>query len=136
MNKIFFSALCVAVLAGNCLFIGHAAATEGYDVKKFGPQHPIIMEKPINVKFDHRVHTDQIGLACNECHDDLFNMQRGITPKIDQNMAALIKGKSCGACHDGDTAFASNTRCNACHIKPKDMKDSDPHPHGEAHGNH
>lgn len=94
------------------------------------------MEQPINVTFDHRVHTDLIGLACNECHDALFVMQRGVTPVKDQTMTALAKGKSCGACHDGRTAFASNTRCNACHIKPKDLKASDPHPHTDSHGSH
>ena len=31
-------------------------------------------------------------------------------------MASLYEGNYCGACHDGDTAFASNTRCTACHI--------------------
>ena len=136
MNKIFFSAFCVTVLSGSFLFISHVSATEGYDVKKFGPKSPIIMEEPINVKFDHRVHTDQIGLACSECHDGLFNMQRGVTPKTDQTMASLAQGKSCGACHDGETAFASNTLCNACHVRAKDLKVTDPHPHGDGHGSH
>ena len=136
MNKKFFNTLCVTLFAGSFLLINHASATEKYDTKKFGPESPIIMENPIPVKFDHRVHTDQIGLSCRECHDGLFAMQRGVTPKVDQTMKSLAKGKSCGACHDGKTAFASNTLCNACHIKPKNMKASDPHPHGDAHGSH
>ena len=136
MNKIFLNAFCATVLTGSFLFINHASATEEYDAKKFGPKSPIIMDQPINVIFEHRVHTDQVGLTCNECHDALFVMQRGVTPKKDQTMVSLAKGKSCGACHDGRTAFASNTRCNACHIKPKDMKASDPHPHTDTQGSH
>ena len=31
-------------------------------------------------------------------------------------MDALYKGKYCGACHDGEQAFASDKRCTACHI--------------------
>ncbi len=31
-------------------------------------------------------------------------------------METLYNGGYCGACHDGDTAFASNKRCTVCHI--------------------
>jgi hypothetical protein len=31
-------------------------------------------------------------------------------------MATLYEGGYCGACHDGSTAFASDTRCTTCHI--------------------
>lgn len=133
MNKFFFGALGVATIVGGFLLNSHASAAEGYDSKKFGPENPIIMDKPINVIFDHRVHTEEIGLACAACHGTLFAMQRGVTPKTDQTMSGLAKGKSCGACHDGKTAFASNTRCNSCHFQPKDLKPSDPHPHVVTH---
>lgn len=133
MNKFFFSALCVTVLTGSFLLTSLAAATEGYDAKKFGPKSPIIMAEPINVIFNHRVHTEEIGLECAACHGDLFAMQRGVTPKTAQTMKALAEGKSCGACHDGETAFAANTRCNACHIRPKNLTPSDPHPHNNTH---
>ncbi len=91
------------------------------------------MDKPINVIFDHRVHTEQAGLECAACHDDIFAMQRGVTPKSGQTMSALAEGESCGACHDGETAFASNTMCNSCHFQPKDLKTTDPHPHAASH---
>ncbi len=133
MNNNFCRVLYVVSLISGFLLSSHVFATEGYDSKKFGPKKPIIMENPINVIFDHRVHTEQIGLDCASCHDDLFAMQRGVTPKTDQTMSALAKGKSCGACHDGETAFASNTRCNSCHFQPKDLKTSDPHPHTATH---
>jgi len=133
MNKSFFSAVGVLTLIGGFLLSSHVFAAESYDSKKFGPKNPIIMDSPVNVIFDHRVHTEQVGLACAACHGDLFAMQRGVTPKIDQTMSALVKGRSCGACHDGETAFAANTLCNSCHFQPKDMKSSDPHPHTVTH---
>lgn len=134
MNKFFFNALCATMLTGGFLLTAHAsAATEGYDVKKFGPKSVITMEKPANVVFEHRVHTDQMGLECAACHDDLFVMQRGVTPNTAQSMAALAQGESCGACHDGETAFASNTRCDACHTRAKKIKTSDPYPHSNIH---
>ncbi|HFC98199.1 MAG TPA: hypothetical protein ENJ40_07070, partial [Thermosulfurimonas dismutans] len=34
----------------------------------------------------------------------------------DFNMESLYKGKYCGVCHNGEMAFASNTRCASCHI--------------------
>lgn len=133
MKKISLTALGIAIFVGSFLLISNAVATEGYDEKKFGPKSPIIMEHPVNVRFDHRVHTDDVGLECAACHEDLFAMQRGVTPKKDQTMSALAKGKSCGACHDGETAFASNSRCNECHIASKGKKSvSDPHPHNDA----
>ena len=132
MKKSSLTTLGFVILAGSFLLTANTFATEDYDTKKYGPKSPIIMEHPVNVRFDHRVHTDDIGLECGSCHDSLFVMQRGITPKKDQTMSALAKGKSCGACHDGETAFASNTRCDACHIKSKGMESpSDPHPHGD-----
>jgi len=132
MNKIFITAIGIVIITGSFLLTGKVHATESYDTKKFGPKNPIIMEHPVNVHFDHRIHTDQIGLECGSCHDTLFPMQRGVTPPKNQNMHSLAKGKSCGACHDGETAFASNTRCNACHIAAKGMESpSDPHPHAD-----
>lgn len=80
----------------------------------------ILFTKPVKaVIFDHKVHTGQ-GLDCASCHDDVFPMETGASEaKEDFTMDSLYKGKYCGACHDGKTAFASNTRCSACHIGVK-----------------
>ncbi|MBX6423161.1 cytochrome c3 family protein [Thermosulfurimonas sp. F29] len=82
------------------------------------PTEPIIFTKPLKaVIFDHKVHVEKAGLSCEDCHEDLFEMEAGSTQKNeDFNMQALYNGKYCGACHDGETAFASNTRCATCHI--------------------
>lgn len=80
----------------------------------------IIFTKPVKaVVFEHKNHIDQ-GLECDSCHDDLFEMETGVAEDNDDfTMASLYEGKYCGACHDGDMAFASNTRCTVCHIGVK-----------------
>ncbi len=80
----------------------------------------IIFTKPVKaVIFEHKVHLAQ-GLDCDSCHDDPFEMAAGTAEqKPDFNMKSLYEGKYCGMCHDGETAFASNTRCTTCHIGVK-----------------
>ncbi len=89
-----------------------------YDEDTYGPKAPIIWINPVkSVVFEHKVHTMDAGLDCDSCHDSLFEMESGAAEKKnDFTMAALYKGGYCGSCHDGSTAFASNTRCTSCHI--------------------
>ena len=89
-----------------------------YDEDTYGPQDPIVWVKPVkSVVFEHKVHTMQGGLDCDSCHDDLFEMEAGVAEENeDFTMETLYEGGYCGACHDGSTAFASNTRCTTCHI--------------------
>lgn len=81
----------------------------------------IVFEKPKAVIFDHTKHTIDIGLKCNECHNDLFKMKIGDAESQPEQftMEALYAGKFCGACHDGENAFASKTKCTRCHIGVK-----------------
>ena len=94
------------------------AKDEEYDEDKYGPAHPIVWLKPVkSVIFEHKVHTMEVGLDCESCHDELFEMEAGAAEESeDFTMASLYEGAYCGGCHDGETAFASNTRCTACHI--------------------
>jgi len=82
------------------------------------PEGPIVWTKPVKgVIFEHETHTEEMGLDCESCHSDLFLMQAGAAQENDDfNMESLYEGNYCGACHDGSTAFASNTRCTSCHI--------------------
>lgn len=91
---------------------------EEYDEDTYGPQDPIVWVKPVkSVVFDHKVHTMGAELDCDSCHDDLFEMEAGVAEENeDFTMETLYEGGYCGACHDGSTAFASNTRCTTCHI--------------------
>jgi c(7)-type cytochrome triheme protein len=61
--------------------------------------------------FPHWVH--RLRYKCYACHDDIFPMQRGTNP----TMAAMARGESCGACHNGRVAFAIDM-CQRCHMRP------------------
>lgn len=111
--------LCIFLLSGALLWAGSdGQEQEEYDEDTYGPQDPIVWVKPVkSVVFDHKVHTMGAELDCDSCHDDLFEMEAGVAEENeDFTMATLYEGGYCGACHDGSTAFASNTRCTACHI--------------------
>jgi c(7)-type cytochrome triheme protein len=97
---------------------GDVQVEEEYDEDTYGPKDPIVWVKPVkSVVFDHKIHTMAAGLDCDSCHDDLFQMEAGVAEENeDFTMATLYEGGYCGSCHDGSTAFASNTRCTTCHI--------------------
>lgn len=85
------------------------------------PPEVVVFEKPVKaVIFDHSGHV-AIGLDCSSCHNDVFEMKVGSAEHHPEHftMEALYKGEYCGACHNGDDAFASDTRCTACHIGVK-----------------
>ena len=63
------------------------------------------------VLFSHAVHTGMFG--CSECHPDLFVPNQAKNPKA--TMDQMSEGISCGACHDGSTAFSVTENCETCH---------------------
>jgi len=63
-----------------------------------------------NVTFPHKAHTAMFG--CDECHPDVFKAERGANKAT---MEEMEKGASCGACHDGSTAFGVAEDCESCH---------------------
>jgi len=82
----------------------------------------IVFREPVKaVVFNHALHTGDLGLECSNCHTELFKMKIGDAESHpeDFTMKALYDGKYCGACHNGDDAFASNTKCTTCHIGVK-----------------
>jgi len=81
----------------------------------------LVYTKPVkSVIFSHKVHVEDKGLGCAACHSGLFDAKAlKAQGKSDFNMDSLYKGKYCGACHNGKTAFASNTQCARCHIGVK-----------------
>ncbi len=88
------------------------------------PTELIVFTQPLKaVSFDHKLHVEEAGLSCEDCHEELFEMEAGTTQENeDFTMEALYEGKYCGACHDGESAFASNTRCATCHIGVMGLK--------------
>lgn len=59
--------------------------------------------------FSHNLHTAMFG--CMTCHTGLFKFKKGGSGIT---MDGIYKGKFCGKCHNGQTAFAS-TECQKCH---------------------
>jgi c(7)-type cytochrome triheme protein len=95
--------------------------------KTYGPKADIIWDKPTKVAFSHKIHTKDSDLTCTSCHISLFRMKAGAALTTgDMTMASLAEGKFCGACHDGSTAFATNTKCTSCHVNSKELTPKDP----------
>lgn len=80
-----------------------------FEVKETGP-----------TVFSHKFHT---GLyQCSECHYGIFPTGKD---KKRHTMAQMESGASCGACHDGKTAFSVKGTCDKCHpIKEIKFRDS------------
>ena len=69
-----------------------------------------INEDAGNITFPHEAHIGMFG--CDECHPDVFTAERGANQVTMEDME---KGESCGACHDGSTAFGVAEDCESCH---------------------
>lgn len=63
-----------------------------------------------NVKFSHNTHASRN--SCNDCHTAIFGINKS---KKSTSMADMEKGKSCGTCHDGKSAFPVTANCAECH---------------------
>jgi len=74
----------------------------------------ILKSKGGNVLFSHEAHVSGTGLKCTQCHDKLYTNAKQHR-KI--SMKAMRSGKSCGACHNGKTAFSVKGDCARCHKK-------------------
>lgn len=62
------------------------------------------------VRFSHEFH---LGLyQCRDCHQQIFT-SNGRRQTL--TMADMAGGKSCGACHNGNTAFTVQENCARCH---------------------
>ena len=130
MNQHRITAMGLIMLAGSLFLTTNATkvtAADPYDEDTYGPEAPIVWEKPTKVTFSHKTHTMDAGLACDSCHDELFTMESGAvltTGKL--TMAAMAEGKFCGSCHDGNNAFAANTKCASCHTDVNGLAPQDP----------
>jgi len=87
--------------------------TKASGIEKCGTCHPtkeiVFQVKQTGpTRFSHNKHTEQY--QCAVCHAKLYP----IGPSKHTSMAAMEKGKSCGACHNGKEAFAV-AECAKCH---------------------
>lgn len=63
--------------------------------------------------FPHWIH--RIRYKCYACHPAIFEMKAGAN-KV--SMDAILEGKFCGTCHNGEIAWAVTfDTCNRCHRK-------------------
>ena len=88
---------------------------EAFSVKDCSKCHPVreltFVEKSTgDVIFSHKFHTSLY--TCSDCHTSTFQVARN-TLKV--SMLEMEKGKSCGSCHDGKTAFSVKDKCESCH---------------------
>jgi len=99
--------LVITLLAVSTIGLQHAQASDGGGDISYR-----------STIFSHDTHVDGVGFDCDSCHDDLFEMDAGaMTATPGFSMEAIYGGQYCGACHDGDTAFASDEDCTSCHTK-------------------
>lgn len=91
---------------------GRRAFTVKANCAKCHPTREIVFPVPDagDVRFSHEVHTGLYG--CSACHPDIFLPTAG---KNRATMAKMENGESCGACHDGSTAFTVKENCDTCH---------------------
>jgi c(7)-type cytochrome triheme protein len=88
--------------------------TKAFSVAKCEGCHPAPKQVVFKVKetgptvFSHTTHTKQY--SCGTCHTRLY----AIGSNKHASMAAMEKGKSCGACHNDKDAF-SVSECQRCH---------------------
>jgi c(7)-type cytochrome triheme protein len=61
--------------------------------------------------FSHAFHTQ--AYSCKDCHTNIVKPDMKGNKRI--SMAAMEKGQSCGACHNGKTAFSVKGDCAKCH---------------------
>jgi c(7)-type cytochrome triheme protein len=65
-----------------------------------------------NVVYSHELHVTKAKQKCSDCHYKIFRMA---TLQKQATMANMQNGRSCGACHNGQKAFAVKANCNKCH---------------------
>jgi c(7)-type cytochrome triheme protein len=82
------------------------------ECQKCHPTKELVFKVPDagNAKFSH---TSHLGMyKCTDCHTAIFPVKTG---NKTVSMAEMEKAKSCGACHDGKTAFSVKEHCESCH---------------------
>ncbi len=70
-------------------------------------------DSPGAVTFSHEKHL--ASNTCSACHVKVFKMKKGTSGDI--TMAKIKEGQFCGACHNGEIAWAIEN-CNLCHSAP------------------
>jgi c(7)-type cytochrome triheme protein len=106
-----FAAAAFAALCGLLIGLAAPAARAEYGDVVINNHSDKAGMRP--VVFPHWFH--RIRFSCKVCHADLgFQFRAGGN---DINMVKIIDGQFCGACHNGEIAWAIEN-CNLCHSAP------------------
>ncbi len=73
----------------------------------------IALNWPGVVTFSHEAHVNPAAPACTQCHPTLFKMLQTSARKPVRHREMEAR-RQCGACHDGQAAFALDS-CERCH---------------------
>ena len=80
---------------------------------------PASESSPGPVRFSHTTHVDGQQPSCTACHPSLFRILAPGSPADGAPMVheEMERGKHCGACHNGNAAFAQSDaeKCMSCH---------------------
>jgi len=105
----------IAVLLALALVTAAAAQSK---MPKLPPPYVFAQtgDSPGKVTFDHSSHVDESAPSCTSCHPKVFSILKagGSVDGTPITHAAMEKGKSCGACHDGKKSFGIDD-CSLCH---------------------
>ena len=73
-------------------------------------------DSPGKVTFNHASHVDESAPSCTSCHPKAFSILKAGAAADGKPIthAAMDKGASCGACHNGKTSFGFDD-CTLCH---------------------
>jgi c(7)-type cytochrome triheme protein len=73
-------------------------------------------DSPGKVTFNHASHVDESAPSCTSCHPKVFSILKAGAPADGKAIthAAMDKGQSCGACHNGKKSFGFDD-CTLCH---------------------
>lgn len=101
--------LAIALPVSGRYALPHLPEPELYGTLTLGNVESLDGRQP--VIFPHWLHRYQV--TCNVCHDELgIAMGTGQTGMTE---AAIRAGEYCGACHNGEVAFAPEEDCQLCH---------------------
>ena len=73
-------------------------------------------DSPGKVTFNHASHVDESAPSCTSCHPKAFSILKAGAAADGKPVthAAMEKGQSCGACHNGKKSFGFDD-CTMCH---------------------
>lgn len=96
------------------LLAGAVLLAAGLSFATIGGGDVTLKNKGGDVVFSHEVHVSGAGQKCTSCHAKLYTNYKQ-HKKV--TMKEMQKGKSCGTCHNGKTAFSVKGDCAKCHKK-------------------